>query len=134
MAREPSTFQPAGLIGLKNTSEGELSTEIGWLVTLPQFQRTHVTTHAIGLLLLWAFDELGMDRVQWYTDERNERSLRAAERMGFVRSEARSRREQELSAFDLSLGGIVLPNGGRPRKHGRKQEMQMIELAVDRNR
>ena len=46
------------------------------------FQRTAVNTEAKYLLLQHAFEELGAARVQLKTDERNERSRRAIERLG----------------------------------------------------
>jgi len=84
----------AGTIGYLNTSSATLSTEIGFVVTLPPFQRTHVTSNAIGLLLQYALDlpdasadgsrgGLGLRRVQWQADSANTASIRAAERMGF---------------------------------------------------
>jgi hypothetical protein len=38
----------AGVIGFLNTSVEDLWTEIGFVVTLPRYQRTHVTSNAIG--------------------------------------------------------------------------------------
>ena len=80
----------AGIMGYANTSPAHLVTEIAWVLTSPQFQKTHVTSHAIGLLLHYALDlpsdgGLGLRRVEWRTSELNEGSLRAAERMGMKR-------------------------------------------------
>ena len=47
--------------------------------------RTGVNTEAKLLLLAHAFDELGAERVFWYTDIRNERSQRAIARLGATR-------------------------------------------------
>ena len=85
------------MIALINTSQHNLSTEIGWVVIFPQFQRTHVTTNAVGLLLHYCLDApspspgpdaigigisgLGLRRVQWQADERNVPSIRAATRL-----------------------------------------------------
>ncbi|THG95604.1 hypothetical protein EW026_g6082 [Hermanssonia centrifuga] len=80
----------AGLIGLLNTSPENLSTEIGFVLTLPPFQRTHVTTHAVGILLFWCLDELGMRRVQWQANEDNEKSWMAAEKLGFTKEMVKS--------------------------------------------
>jgi N-acetyltransferase len=49
------------------------------------FQRTVVNTEAKYLLLRHAFEELGCIRVQFKADARNERSLKAIERIGAVR-------------------------------------------------
>lgn len=78
----------AGVIGYLNSSTTNLSTEIGFVVTLPPFQRTHVTSNAIGLLLQYALEPgsrrgLGLRRVQWQCNSMNEASKRTAARMGF---------------------------------------------------
>ncbi|RPA98943.1 acyl-CoA N-acyltransferase [Choiromyces venosus 120613-1] len=80
----------AGVIGYLNASFENLSTEIGYLITFPAFQRTHVTTNAVGLLLQYALDPehmggLGLRRVQWQTNVPNVASARTAERMGFMK-------------------------------------------------
>ncbi|KDQ50254.1 hypothetical protein JAAARDRAFT_142272 [Jaapia argillacea MUCL 33604] len=79
----------AGTIGLLKTSPENLTTEIGGLVVFPPFQRTHVTTHASGLLLRWLLDlpsasppGLGLRRVQWSAHPENVGSRRVAERLG----------------------------------------------------
>ncbi|KAL8831089.1 MAG: hypothetical protein Q9170_005439, partial [Blastenia crenularia] len=46
----------AGVIGYLSSSKAHLSAEIGFLITLPAFQRTHVTSNAVGLLLQYALD------------------------------------------------------------------------------
>ncbi|KAH9954578.1 acyl-CoA N-acyltransferase [Russula dissimulans] len=81
----------AGLIGLMNTSPANLSAEIGWILVFPAFQRTYVTSNAIGLVLHYCLElpsgpqrpGLGFRRVQWTTHTDNEASRRAAKRMGF---------------------------------------------------
>ncbi|EKM51086.1 uncharacterized protein PHACADRAFT_212986 [Phanerochaete carnosa HHB-10118-sp] len=81
---ENQAHQLAGLIGLLNTNPANLSTEMGPVFTLPPFQRTHVTTHAIGLLLAHCFEELKLRRVQWQTNALNEKSIGTAQKMGFT--------------------------------------------------
>ena len=76
--------QLAGYVGILNTIPARLSTEIGHLLIHPSFQRTHVTTNTVGLLLHWCFDTLKMRRVQWFANAKNERSIRLAKRMGFA--------------------------------------------------
>jgi RimJ/RimL family protein N-acetyltransferase len=83
----PTSANFAGIIAYINTSSVNLSTEIGFVIILPPFQRTHVTTNAVGLLLLHAFDlpphGLGLRRVQWKATPQNTRSVNAAQRLGF---------------------------------------------------
>ena len=59
--------------------------EIGGTWYAPAFQRTVVNTECKYLLLQHAFEELGCIRVQFKADSRNERSLKAIERVGGVR-------------------------------------------------
>ena len=59
--------------------------EIGGTWFGPEFQRTAVNTEAKYLLMRHAFETLGCIRVQFKADSRNERSLKAIERLGAVR-------------------------------------------------
>lgn len=78
----------AGMVSYMAASEVHLSAEVGYIIILPPYQRTHVTTHAIGLLLHYALDSpveggLGLRRMQWLADPPNKASLNAAQRLGF---------------------------------------------------
>lgn len=59
--------------------------EIGGTWYAPEFQRTGVNTECKYLLLKYAFEVMGCVRVQFKADARNERSIRAIERLGAVR-------------------------------------------------
>ncbi|EJU01775.1 hypothetical protein DACRYDRAFT_15794 [Dacryopinax primogenitus] len=59
----------AGMTGLIGASTGQSQAEVAFVTYLPEFQRTHVGTHASGLLLRWLLDSpaqggLGLKRVQ----------------------------------------------------------------------
>ena len=58
--------------------------EIGGTWYAPEFQRTAVNTECKYLLLKYAFEEMGCIRVQFKADVRNERSVRAIERLGAI--------------------------------------------------
>jgi RimJ/RimL family protein N-acetyltransferase len=58
--------------------------EIGWTWYAPEYWRTAVNTECKYLLLRHAFEVLECIRVQIRTDERNQRSRRAIERIGGV--------------------------------------------------
>jgi RimJ/RimL family protein N-acetyltransferase len=78
----------AGLFGYLNTSEKDMATEIGPAIVFKKFHRTHVASNAAGLLLHHALDlpkdgGLGFRRVAWAANERNEASIRFAQKMGF---------------------------------------------------
>jgi RimJ/RimL family protein N-acetyltransferase len=58
------------------------------MMVIPRFQRTHVATNAVGLLLLWLLDPpsaggLGLRRVEWLSHAENVRSREFAVRLGF---------------------------------------------------
>ncbi|KAF3769740.1 hypothetical protein M406DRAFT_354122 [Cryphonectria parasitica EP155] len=78
----------AGVVLYMNTSKPHRSTEIGFIVVLPNYQRTHVATNTVGLLMQCAFgspDEggLGLVRVEWKTSTANIPSARLAEKIGY---------------------------------------------------
>lgn len=78
----------AGMMSFMDTTTVHLSTEIGCIVILPRYQRTHVTTNAVGLMLHFALDGpavggMGLRRVQWKTSSMNTPSIRTAARLGF---------------------------------------------------
>lgn len=77
----------AGVIVFMDANSTSRSLTIGTLFTLPPYQRTHVTSNAVGLMLQYALSRpsdggLGLIRVQWRLDSRHEGSARVAERMG----------------------------------------------------
>ncbi|KAF7986826.1 hypothetical protein HWV62_12520 [Athelia sp. TMB] len=108
----------AGTIGLQAASPANLSAEIGFVIVLPAFQRTHVARTAIGLLLRYALDApsgdgggLGLRRVQWQAHSENKASVRAAERLGF--------RVEALIRWDRVLRDDKLGKVGRGGQIGR---------------
>jgi RimJ/RimL family protein N-acetyltransferase len=78
----------AGIMSYIRTSTTHLSTEIGGVLILPPYHRTHVATNAAGLMLQYALSSpqdggLGLRRVEWLTSTMNVASVRVAERLGF---------------------------------------------------
>lgn len=61
------------------------SCEIGSTFYGKQYQRTHVNTTCKYMLLKYCFEQMGMIRVQFKTDELNLASQRAIERIGGVK-------------------------------------------------
>ncbi|TDZ87557.1 Bifunctional chorismate mutase/prephenate dehydratase [Colletotrichum sidae] len=60
----------AGRISFANTSKAHLCTEVGYIMIFPDYQRTHVTTNAVGLMLQKAFATtegggFGIRKVLW---------------------------------------------------------------------
>ena len=80
----------AGVIGWLHGYAANLNLEIGPVIIFPEFQKTFVSANAIGLLLKYALDlpsqgGLGYRRVAWQASPLNEPSIKAAEKMGFVK-------------------------------------------------
>ncbi|KAJ5918210.1 hypothetical protein N7454_010585 [Penicillium verhagenii] len=80
----------AGTISYINTSTVHLSAELGFVVVLPPYQRSHVAVNAVGLMMQHAFASresggLGLRRVYWKASTVNLASVRLAEKMGFVK-------------------------------------------------
>ncbi len=112
---QPSNLPPshpplsslAGVIGLLNVNRENLVGEIGHIVILPQYQRTHISSHSIALLMHYSLDihtmqvwsakenkfitpphgvaekPLGLRRLQWQAHYHNIPSQKSAERLGF---------------------------------------------------
>lgn len=75
----------AGATRYLNVNREYRNLEIGGTWYGPEYQRTAVNTESKYLLLKHAFEDLGCLRVQIKTDERNQRSQRAIERLGAAR-------------------------------------------------
>jgi RimJ/RimL family protein N-acetyltransferase len=78
----------AGIIGLHDVSLAQLQMMLAALITLPSAQRTHVTTHAVALLLRYVLNipaegGIGLRRVVWRAHPDNARSIAVAKRFGF---------------------------------------------------
>jgi N-acetyltransferase len=76
---------PIGMTRYLEIDRGHRRAEIGGTWYAPRFRRTPVNTECKRLLLTHAFDEEGVQRVQFKTDLRNLRSQRAIERLGAQR-------------------------------------------------
>ncbi|GLB43174.1 putative acetyltransferase (GNAT) domain containing protein [Lyophyllum shimeji] len=106
----------AGVIGFTDASAANLQAEVAFVMISPPFQRTHVTSNAIGLLLHYALDlpsegGLGLRRVAWKASPANAASVKAAERMGF-------RREGLLRWHWVLPEGKETGGNGRERRAG----------------
>jgi RimJ/RimL family protein N-acetyltransferase len=75
----------AGLTSFYEINPERRSVIIGSTWLGERFQRTGINTEAKLMLLTYAFDTLGAVRVAWETDELNEQSQAAIERLGATR-------------------------------------------------
>lgn len=74
-----------GTTGFLEIDEAAKSLEIGATQISPRWQRTFVNTECKLVLMTFAFEQWRANRVQFKVDTRNERSMRAVERLGAVR-------------------------------------------------
>lgn len=77
-----ATGQPVGVANLMSNVPAHLKIELGSIWYSPLVQRTPANTEAAYLMLRHCFD-LGYRRVEWKCDALNQRSRRAALRIGF---------------------------------------------------
>lgn len=129
----------AGLIGLLNSSLPNLLTEVGFVVIFPPFQRTHVTSNAVGILLKFTLNlpsqqpgALGLRRVIWQANALNKASVRLAERMGF-KLEGILRWDRVLPASKSAVGAGNEKDirNGDPRKECVGRDTALMGLCWD---
>lgn len=76
--------------------------------TAPWARRQGVTTAATRLVCRWAFDELRLERVEWWAAVGNTGSRRVAERLGFtVEGTCRARLLHRDERRDAWVGGLL---------------------------
>jgi RimJ/RimL family protein N-acetyltransferase len=81
---ERGTDTPIGVVSYLNVVPHDRRIELGHIWYVPSAQRGRANTETTYLLLSEAFDRLGNRRVEWKCDALNDRSLAAAERLGFT--------------------------------------------------
>ncbi|KAF8074496.1 acyl-CoA N-acyltransferase [Lyophyllum atratum] len=125
----------AGVIGFADASADNLHAEIAFVLISPRFQRTHVTSNAIGLLLHYALDlpsegGLGLRRVVWKASPLNAPSLKAAERMGFSK-EGVLRWHWVLPEGKETGGNGRERRAGDPRRDAQGRDSVVLSLCWD---
>jgi len=111
---------------------------------LPAFQRTHVASNAVGILLHYTLDlptsssplisvkgptsALGLRRIVWQAHHLNKGSIRLAERMGF-KIESVLRWDRVLPTSKVGNGRDV--REGDPRKERAGRDTAMLSLCWD---
>ncbi|WWC62707.1 uncharacterized protein I303_105304 [Kwoniella dejecticola CBS 10117] len=85
---DPKDYVFAGIIGMIASNYQAMICEPGYIMILPEFHRTHVQTHATGLVMHRILDHpeqggLGLRRCQWITTTLNIASQNAAKRLGY---------------------------------------------------
>ena len=77
--------EPVGIIGLMNVSEANASADLSIIVGSAEDRDQGVGTESIRLLLRYAFEELGLNRVGLSVFDFNEPAISAYKKIGFVR-------------------------------------------------
>lgn len=77
------TGQPIGMVTILNADLSNRRLELGHIWYIPEAQRTAANTEATYLLLAESFDHYHTRRVEWKCDSMNEKSRKAALRLGF---------------------------------------------------
>jgi RimJ/RimL family protein N-acetyltransferase len=127
----------AGTLRLLNANPANLTAEIGWVITFPAFQRTYVTSNAAGILLRYCLatpDEkhpgLGLRRIQWCANSRNEPSIKAGLRLGF-KMEGKLRWERIVAADWKSSGNGNVIRAGDPAPAMTSRDSTLLSFCVD---
>ena len=121
----PGVAAFGGIAALSATNSTHAVSEIG-IIVLPQFQRSHVATNAVGLLLLWLLDPprlggLGLRRVAWQSNADNMKSRNFAARVGFeLEGIARWNNVVDPGKVGVAAEALAVRNGvdeARPGRH-----------------
>ena len=101
---------PIGVISLMNISEANSSAELSVIVGNPEDRHQGYGAEAIRLLLDYAFEELGLNRVSLSVFDFNEGAYATYKRLGF-RDERRLRRavKRDGTFHDAILMGALAP-------------------------
>ena len=118
----------AGIIGLVQYSSQDLSVKMGPVMVFPPFQRTYVTSSAIGLLLRYCLEVpanggLGLRRVGWTANALNAPSVNVAIRMGFKHEATWRWSSLALDDKKASDGRSLRDGDPRPGRPGRDNEI-----------
>ena len=78
------SHKAVGLASYSQINPAHGSIEVGHIHFSPTLQRTTLATEAMFLMMKHAFEDLGYRRYEWKCDALNERSRKAALRLGFT--------------------------------------------------
>ena len=73
-----------GIFSLMRLNRQARSVEMGWVIYSPALQRSRLATEAQYLVMAYVFEKLGYRRYEWKCDHLNQRSRKAAQRLGFT--------------------------------------------------
>ena len=100
--------EPVGVISLMNISDANESAELSVIVGHPDDRHRGYGTEAIGLLLRYGFEELGLNRVGLSAFDFNGEAIAAYEKLGFtVEGRYRQAIKRDSGFHDAILMSIV---------------------------
>jgi RimJ/RimL family protein N-acetyltransferase len=100
--------EPVGVISLMNISDANESAELSVIVGHPDDRHQGYGTEAIELLLRYAFEELGLNRVGLSAFEFNGEAIAAYQKLGFsVEGRYRQAIKRKSSFHDAILMSII---------------------------
>ncbi|WVQ64749.1 uncharacterized protein L199_002917 [Kwoniella botswanensis] len=73
----------AGVYGLIEVNDEFMQAIFGLINILPLYQRTHINTHSMYLILQYLFEDLNLIRVQYDAVTHNTPSINSAKKLGF---------------------------------------------------
>jgi RimJ/RimL family protein N-acetyltransferase len=76
--------KPLGWLCLMEARPAHHVVELGYVLYAPPLRRTRLATEALYLIMRHVFDDLGYRRLEWTCTATNQRSRKAAVRLGFV--------------------------------------------------
>ncbi|NLU67395.1 GNAT family N-acetyltransferase [Streptomyces sp. HNM0574] len=102
-----------GLVRLERLYTPEHQAELGFW-TAPGQRRRGFTAEAGQAVIDWAFDSLGVERLEWVADVDNAGSLAVAQRLGFtLEGVMRARVVQHGVRRDARIGALLATDTGR---------------------
>lgn len=128
-----ATDEPLGVIALRHMDLMTSTAQIGTWVARRHWG-TGVNSEAKGLLLDYAFDELGLHRIEARIPSSNERSLRAFEKLGAVcEGTLRESFVKDGRHEDTHLYAILSSDWDRVRNGARPAATMWLEIGRDHN-
>ena len=106
--------QPIGVISLMNVSEANRSAELSVIVGAPDDRSHGYGAEAIEMIVRYAFDDLGLNRVGLSVFEFNERAIATYERLGFEHEGRLRRAVKRQDGFHDALLMSVLRDEWKP--------------------
>jgi selenocysteine lyase/cysteine desulfurase/RimJ/RimL family protein N-acetyltransferase len=125
----PRGGEPIGMASFLNIEHEMRRLEVGHLWYAPEWQRGRANQETVELLLAEAFDRLGYRRAEWKCNSLNQRSRRAAVRLGFS-YEGLFRRHMVVKGRNRDSAWYAMTDDEwRSRREARSSPRRRLELA-----